>query len=139
MTIQYIQLYTDSKLPDILELKPFRSVLIIEDLVAEEWQLKVSDWLVASGCLYMMAWGKNCSSWDGSVDLANLKEFSNEEIPDDKLVMTTWHENEPLKDVYFFSKHSATHPEVKIDNTLLLHISRGNKEKDFLIDYERAM
>ena len=139
MTIQYIQLYTDSKLPDILELKPFRSVLIIEDLVAEEWQLKESDWLVASGCLYMMAWGKNCSSWDGSVDLASLKEFSNEEIPDDKLVMTTWHENEPLKDVYFFSKHSATHPEVKIDNTLLLHISRGNKEKDFLIDYERAM
>lgn len=138
MTIQYIQLQPYSKLPDILELKPFRSVLIIEDIVAEERQMKVSEWLVASGCLYMMAWGKNCSSWDDSVDIANLKEFSYEEIPDDRFVMTTWHENEPLKDVYFFSKYSATHPLVEIDNTLLVHISMVNKEKEFLIDYEKA-
>ena len=136
MAIQYLQLKPDSKLPNISEFKPFRTILIIEDFVAEEWQLKVSNLLVASGCLYMMAWGKNCSSWDDSVDLANLKEFSYEEIPDDKLVMTTWHENESLRDVYFFSKYNATHSIVEIYNTLLVHISRYNKEKEFLIDYE---
>ena len=57
---------------------------------------------------------------------------------DDKFVMTTWHENEPLKDVYFFSKNNAAHSVVEIDNTLLLHISRCNMEKEFLVDYESA-
>ena len=138
MKMQYLQLPPDSKLPDISDLEPFRSVVIIEDIVAEEWQSKVSDWLVAAGCLYMMAWGKNCSSWDDSVDYSNLEEFAYGDIPEEKFVMTTWHENEPLKDVYFYSKYNATHPTVEIDNTLLVHISRYNKEKEFLIDYESA-
>ena len=49
--------------------------------------------------------------------------------------MTTWHENEPLKDVFFFSKHNALHPKVELKNTLLLHISNSNKENEFLNEY----
>ena len=138
MSVQYLQLQPDLTLPDISALKPFRVVVVIEEAVTPEWQSQVSTWLVASGCLYMMAWGVNCSSWDDSVDLANLAAFGYGDIPEDKFVMTTWHEGESLKDVYRFSKESAIHPAVEIDNILLLHISKSNIEKVFLAEYASA-
>ena len=121
--MKYIQLQPGSALPDISDLSPFRSVVVIEESVTPEWLAQVSDWLVKSGCLYMMAWGKECSTWDDSVDTANLEIFNYKNIPDDKFVMTTWHEDELLKEVFWFSKHSADHPEIEISSTLVLHIS----------------
>ena len=121
--MKYIQLQPGSALPDISDLSPFRSVVVIEESVTPEWRAQVSDWLVKSGCLYMMAWGKECSTWDDSVDTANLEIFNYKNIPDDKFAMTTWHEDELLKEVFWFSKHSADHPEIEISSTLVLHIS----------------
>ena len=57
----YVQLVPGSDLPDITELNPFRCVVVIEEDVTPQWQGKVSGWLVQNGCLYMMAWGKQCS------------------------------------------------------------------------------
>jgi hypothetical protein len=136
--MKYLQLQPESKLPDISDLAPFRSVVVIDENVTTEWQSKVSSWLVASGCLFMMAWGINCSSWDDSVDFANLEVFDYKNIPEENLVMTTWHENESLKEVFLFSKNNAIHPTVELNNTLLLHISNSNKEKEFLSEYASA-
>ena len=136
--MKYIQLQPGSALPDISDLSPFRSVVVIEESVTPEWQAQVSDWLVQSGCLYMMAWGKECSTWDDSVDSANLEIFNYKNIPDDKFVMTTWHEDELLKEVFWFSKHSADHPEIGISSTLVLHISSKDKKAELTIEYENA-
>lgn len=67
--MEYLQLQANSEPPDISKHSPFRAVLILEKSVSNEWQQQVSQWLVSSGCLYMMAWGINCSSWDDSVDI----------------------------------------------------------------------
>jgi len=136
--MHYLQVLPNSTLPEITNLCPFRAIVIIEEDVTVNWQTKVSEWLVSSGCLYMMAWGKNCSSWDDSVDYANLEEFDYGEIPKDKFVLTTWHENESLKEVFHFSKYSAFHLIVEIKNTLLLHISKTNNELAFLADYDNV-
>ena len=138
MTVKYLQLEPTSEVPDISALNPFRAVVIVEENVSLEWQIQISNWLVSSGCLYMMAWGLNCVTWDDSVDLANLEQFNHGDIPDEKLVITTWHENEPLKEVFWFSKHSAFHPDVDIKNNLLLHISKQNNEKYLLDKYTKA-
>ena len=136
--MNYIQIKSGIKPPDISAFKPFRSVVIIESIVTSEWQNSISDWLVSSGCLYMMAWGFDCSLWDDSVDYSNLKASNFEEIPEDEFVITTWHDNEPLEEVFWFSKHNATHPSIDIQNTILLHISDSNKEEDLLETYKRA-
>lgn len=86
----------------------------------------------------MMAWGNECSSWDDSVDIANLEEFNFDEIPEAKFVMTTWHEKVPLKEVFWFAKHNAFHPTVDLENTLILDISSANREKQFLVEYNDA-
>ena len=138
MTVKYLQLEPTSEVPDISALNPFRAVVIVEENVSLEWQIQISNWLVSSGCLYMMAWGLNCVTWDDSVDLANLEQFNHGDIPDEKFVITTWHENEPLKEVFWFSKHNALHPDVDIKNNLLLHISKQNNEKYLLDKYTKA-
>lgn len=138
MTVKYLQLEPRQKIPDISALNPFRAVLIIEETFTSEWQMQISNWLVSSGCLYMMAWGYKCITWDDSVDTANLEQFNYGDIPEDKFVITTWHENEPLKEVFWFSKHSAMHTKVEINKTLLLHITTESNEKYLLDKYAKA-
>src|SRR5215213_4311350 len=115
----YVRVAPEGDMPDVAA-SPARVVVIAESAVSPFWQARVSTWLARSGCLYMMAWGENCSSWDDSVDVANLEEFNFGEIPDDRFIMTTWHTDEPLREVFWFSKHNATHPTVEIDRTVLL-------------------
>ena len=134
----YIQLQPESALPDISRLAPFRCVVVVEDVPTSDWQTKVSCWLVRSGCLYMMAWGNGCSSWDDSVDMANLAEFNYEAIPEDRFVMTTWHKDDSMSEVFWFSKNCAHHADVDIQNTVILHISAVNRESDFRKAYEGA-
>jgi len=135
MSLHYLQLLPGLDLPDISQFKPFRVVVLIEEDVSQEWQPLASTWLINSGCLYMMAWGKECSSWDDSVDFANGEEFNFEGIPDDKFVMTSWHEDEDLDEVFFFCKNHAFHPTIELNNTLIVHISADNKEKEILSLY----
>lgn len=131
----YLHLAPEAVLPDITSLAPFRAVLIIEAVVAPTWQATVSEWLVRSGCLYTMAWGLGCSSWDDSVDMANIEQFEFKEIPEDKFVMTTWHDDEPLSEVFWFCKNSAFHSTIDLSNTLLLHIAARAKEQEMLVAY----
>ena len=67
-----------------------------------------------------------------------MEEYNYEEIPDENFVMTTWHENEPLEEVIGFAKISASHPDVELQNILLLHIASHRNEKNILDIYQRA-
>ena len=129
--LKYVRVHGEGELPEIRHLKPFKVIVVIEEEVSDEWQARTSEWLVDSGCLYMMAWGRNCGSWDDSVDWTNLEQWKFGDIPDEANVITTWHESEPISEVFFFAKHAAIHPTVKIDNVLILHIGLIDKEADF--------
>jgi hypothetical protein len=52
--------------------------------------------------------------------------------------MTTWHEKESLNDVFWFSKNNAFHPTVELQHTVILHISRNNREQELLAAYASA-
>ena len=134
----YLHLPPDGPLPGIGHLSPFRAVVIIEAQVGAEWQGKVSDWLVQSGCLYMMAWGRDCTTWDDSVDIANLEAFGYGEIPGDRDVWTTWHNDWPLGEVFDFCKRHARHPVVELPRVLLLHIALQGDEARVLDVYTEA-
>jgi hypothetical protein len=135
--ITYIHLVPGSDPPAIVA-RPSRFVVVIEVEVSYEWQKLVSDWIVASGCLYMMAWGHECSSWDDSVDWANIDKFGDSPIPDDEFVVTTWFDDEPLKEVFWFSKTLAEHSSVEIVQTIILEISAASRKDELLSLYESA-
>jgi len=138
MNFEYLHVKPESNLPELSRTEPFKAVLISESEVSPEWQAKVSEWLVRSGCLYMMAWGVNCSSWDDSVDFAHMEAFHFDEIPSDRFVMTTWHENDELKAVFWFCQHSAFHNDVSIEKIVAIHISDANEEARISREFENA-
>jgi len=105
--MNYLHLKPQSSLPTWAFSSPYQAVLVIDAKVSLEWQEELSKWLVETGCLYMMAWGNDCSSWDDSVDMANMEAYDFKHIPESSFVMTTWHEKEPLSDVFWFVKYSA--------------------------------
>lgn len=131
----YLLLPPETTPPEISAYDPFRAVVIIERPVSIGWQSRISDWLVRSGCLYMMAWGENCSAWDDSVDIANLEHFDFGDIPADRDVMTTWHTEDSLEELFFFAKHSAYHPVIDLPQIVLVHVSTVCKEVELLQAY----
>ena len=132
MDVRYLHLPAGQIPPDWEGPAPFKAVVVIEQDVSDEWRELVSDWLVRRGCLYMMAWGQDCSLWDDSVDLATLARFDYGDIPEDDFVMTTWHENEPLSEVLWYAAHVANHPTRDIGPTVILHVSAHPREAELL-------
>lgn len=136
--VRYIHVAPECQLPEVAAQAPFRAVVIAEEECSHAWQAEVCGWLVKTGCLYMMAWGKNCTSWDDSVDIANLERFGFEDIPDDQFIMTTWHQDEPLEEVFWFSKNNSHHPTQTLTSDLLLHIAVQPRELELLRSYAEA-
>lgn len=136
--MEYLQILNNGELPDISKHSPFKCIAVIEQEVDPNWQAKVSSWLCSSGCRYMMAWGSNCSSWDDSVDLANITLFEGEEIPEKHFVITTWHEKEPLSEVFWYAKHAAHHESNELKNTVILHLSAVNKCQQLKSEHTNA-
>ncbi len=135
---RYVRAQDGDPLPDVGNLKPFKAIVVIENRPSLEWQNQASDWLVESGCLYMMAWGEDCTSWDDSVDWSNIAMFDFGDIPAEEFVMTSWHDSEPLKEVFWFAKECALHPTVKLNNVLILHVGADDKHAKFETMFEKA-
>lgn len=131
----YIHLVPGCTPPEITS-TPSKFIVVIESDVGDQWRNRVSDWMVAAGCLYMMAWGRECSAWDDAVDWANIARCGNGPIPDSEFVVTTWHEDEQLSDVFWFSRTMAKHSCVDLARTVILAISTENRERELLGLYE---
>jgi len=138
MNVSYVYLPPGSDLPSIGAAGPFRAVLVLEQAVADDWQGHVSEWLVKSGCLYMMAWGVGCSSWDDSVDCANHSVVGLDDIPEDRFVMTTWHADNSLAETFWFAGFTASHPTVPLEHIAIIDIGLTNREDEMLQAYEAA-
>jgi hypothetical protein len=132
VTIRYQRLAPEAPIGVVGPERPFLAMVIIRDAVSPEWQWDVSQWLVAAGCLYMCAWGPGCSSWDDSVDYANLERHSYGDVPDERVVMTTWHAHEALEEALWFAKHTAKHPAVELDLALIIDVSHRDHREDAL-------
>ena len=123
MNPYYIHLLPESEMPRLPFATPFRAVVIIEEKPSVEWQYRVSRWLVEHKCLYMMAWGIDATTWDDSVDEENIARFNYEDIPDEHFVMTTWHDDQTLDEVFWFCGNCAEHSTVEIQETIFIHIA----------------
>lgn len=134
----YLHLPPGGITPPLPSFRPFLAVVIAEAPITPDWQATVSDWLVQAGCLYMLAWGVGCSSWDDAVDFANLERFDFADIPEAHFVMTTWHERDTLQEVFTFAKGSARHPRAELGHALLLHIAAAPSEQELLRLYQQA-
>jgi hypothetical protein len=138
MKVVYYHITPETNLPDITEMKPFLAVLVIELHPATEWRESVSKWLVNSGCQYLMSWGEDRAAWEEAVDLANIAQFNSGEIPNDEMVLTVEHGDDAPELFFREVKTTATQDCIDFDNTLIIHISKLDKEEELLSLYSNA-
>jgi hypothetical protein len=119
--------------PPLFDGRPFVALVVNNDAnISSDDQHAISLALVQSGCQYAVCAGHNCSSWDDSVDLANLEV--DPELTDDKFVMTTWHSGDTVTDIVFFFLNSTNFNQHKFTDFLILFI--GENEQ-LLSEYKR--
>lgn len=134
MKLEYVHLDPNETLPQ-LPCGPLRVVIISEIAVSDDWRSSTARWLVDGGCLYAVAWGAECEEWHDAVDWAVLETFDFGDIPDDRFVMTTWHADEPLSEALWFAGTCASHPDVELKKTVLLHVANEAKEEELIVTY----
>jgi len=134
----YLHLMPASPLPEIETGTSFKAIIIAELPTTAKWRFEVGTWLIKHGCRFTMAWGEDCSAWDDDIDWANLDLWSFEEIPDKHFVMTSWHENETLEEV-FHDAPMYTHPVCDVSRLLLLHVATTENREAILARYASAV
>ena len=137
--MRYLQLPPGQEtLPKLDGMPPFRAVVLVREIVSNDWRNRVSDWLVAAGCLYMLAWGHDCSGWDDAVDWSSISAFDFKPIPPERFVMTTWHEDESIEEVFWFATHCAEHPTIPLEADLVLDIACIDREAETMATWRSA-
>jgi hypothetical protein len=101
--------------------RDFALLLIIADPgITDDERDAVSKEVVRQGCRYALCTGHRCSRWDDSIDLAFLATSPDFSPPDEKFVMTTWHEGEPLEDVAHYFRSNTVFDEFIPQHYLVL-------------------
>lgn len=136
-TLSYLHLPPDAPLPALAQ-PPFMAIVLADEDVDEMWMYEAARWLVASSCRYALAWGADCEAWREAIDDAALEAFDYEEIPADRQVLATAHEDEDLEDVFWFARHRAVHPHVPLDAVVIVHIARDAAMERMTAAYARA-
>ena len=138
MTPEYVRVAAGGPMPD-LGPEPYRALLVAEASVEADWRNRLSEHLVATGCLYFLAWGAHCSIWHDSVDGAVLEKFDFKDVPNDQFVMTTWHENEPLQETMWFAHFCASHGDIELQRFYVLHLAESAGSERLLSLYDSAI
>ena len=113
MKLEYVHLAPNESHPQLTS-GPLRVIIVSETTVSDDWRSSTARWLVDGGCLYAVAWGRECEKWHDAVDWAVLETFDYGDIPDDNFVMTTWHAEERLSEALWFAGNCAFHPHVEL-------------------------
>jgi hypothetical protein len=53
-------------------------------------------------------------------------------------VVTTWHDDEPIDEVFWFAKNVATHPIKQLGRAIILDISTENRQTEMLCSFAAA-
>ena len=137
-SIKYLHLNPDATLPALDGLPVFKAIVLVEAESSQLWQWEVCRWLVAAGCRYLQAGGKELESGEEAFEVAWLERFDYEDIPEDQAVLATSHEDEELSEVFWFARHRTHHPAHALQSVLILHIADEARQEELVQMLENA-
>lgn len=105
-------------------------LVIAEPGVPNDERHAVTDKIVRLGCRYACCAGHQCSEWHDCIDYSYLYSDPGFSPPDEKFIMTTWHEDESLEDVAFFFR-MCTSIDGVVPRHFLVVILGGDAESAF--------
>jgi hypothetical protein len=87
--------------------QPFVCVLLCHVAeVSDVDRARLCQQIVSSSCQYVICAGVDCSIWDETLDWAFTDMQTEDGDNQDQTLLTTWHEDEPLLDVFRFAFES---------------------------------
>ena len=94
--------------------------------------------ILKANCKYLVAGGENCEEWHDETDIININLYPNFQVPESEDVMTTWHDNEPLKEVIWFALNNTNFDYYDFNKFLLIQIDAkfSNDEIKKIVDEE---
>jgi hypothetical protein len=67
-------------------------------------------------------WGKDSEQWREAIEDASLEAADYEDLPAERQVQVTSHEDDDLDEVFWFAQHRAAHA-ADLKQTLILHLA----------------
>lgn len=135
----YVHLPPDEDCPQPVDSGPIAAVVIIEiSNWSDRWQRHVCKWLLDSHVHYVMIWGNSCADWHDRVDDEFIITHPTDDLSDTELVMTAWHDDETLDEVFWFARNAAHHPEYEFSDLLIVHLSVTRNEPEMLRRFDSA-
>lgn len=99
----------------------FTLLLVVSDTsITDDERNFVSDEIIRQGCRYAVCWGHECSRWDDSIDWSEMSRYPDFKSPDERFVMTTWHEDESLDEVVEFLRWNTAFNHYDTERVLVL-------------------
>ena len=104
-----------SDLPSRLKVPCQRFVMLLtaDTTGADLDKTVLADSILGAGCVYFCAWGPGCEAMHDVVDDVFLERI--DYAPDKGVLMTTWHDSEPLADAVEFALLSAWPDDYYLD------------------------
>lgn len=133
----YLQLRPDTDLPEFGQPAPSMVILVSEAACDDMWRWEVARALAASGCRYLLAWGVDCAAWHDAIDDAADEALDYAEPTPEQALISTWHEDEELEEVFWFARHRAHHP-ARLTRTLIVHIAAQGQPEALLAQFNDA-
>lgn len=93
---------------------------------------RVARALVESGCVYAVCGGEACEAWHDAVDEALSVLQAEGRVPEERMVVTTWHQGESPREVAEFFVLAAAAPEGEVRHHLLLQVGQDERRGDEL-------
>lgn len=137
LPVSYVHLTAGEKPVGTLPAVPFIAVIVGTQSVEAGWRSTVSHWLVENRCLYACSWGVDAEAWHDSIDLANL-EVDDFNVTEASHVMTTYHHQDSLNEVFWFAGYAAHHGVITLEHVLIVDISPEAREAEMLSRYAQA-
>jgi hypothetical protein len=104
-------------------------IAVYENGVTNDSRNAISHALIEQGCRYGVCFGFECSLWDDAIDWAFIATDPDYSPPDERFVMTSWHEGESLEATIFYLIKLTTFDDFKPRNFVVLMLGEGSEEK----------
>ena len=114
-------------------------IWVADAVVSEEARARVTEQLVKQGCRYAVCAGHECEIWHDSIDWAFLETGPDFQPPNEKFVMTTWHEGESAEEVAEFFALNTSFDNFVAKNFLVLFIGRDKDLEERVVKTVRSL
>jgi hypothetical protein len=104
-------------------------LVVCDSSTTTEEHAALSQQIVEEGCRYAVCTGHNCELWHDLIDESFIGSDPNFNPPNDRMLMTTWHENEPIEEVVEFFRWNTSFANFTARNFLIVFLGDDPKSE----------